>query len=272
MGKTLRYAINVQKKDKKYYMIISLFFFLATIFSLYLYAGKSLTEIGDIRGSFFIISPFFRVEATIFIYIIPLVSCITAVDIHFDEVNLYNMIFTKLDQEKLHVLRLVTVFLQTFLLLLIFLETILILMHVFLDTTNVNLIALSFMNYLAPTKEYPFMEIYLNNYVVFSQIYIMMISIYAALLSCVSYAISLFSSRKVFVYVFTFLVSLLIVAVFSLADNGWAVLYPQNLLLPFPLVATEPGGVTHEFGIVFWLVNLLIFPYVLIKLHKRLVQ
>jgi len=246
----------------------------AVIASLYFYCGKSLTNMGSIADAYFLFSNNFVFETSMFLYVIPLISSMTAVDIKFDEVNLYPALFTKINENKFHIARMVSAIIQTFIIFFVFLEIIFVLMHIFVDVNNVYILAQTQLSRQAPILTgAPFLSLCLNHYIIYTQIYIFMISIYGALLSGVSYGISLFMSKKVYVYVATFFSSLFAAALFSFMgtqfENGLVVLYPQHLLNPFGPTSVNPGIFTIEFGLFLWGAILMLVSFILLIVHRK---
>jgi hypothetical protein len=246
--------------------------FIASLISFAFYYHKDIWAISDFSRAYFLFSARETPMATILMFSLPLFVAIPHADINFVEENIKCQLFMKVKKDIYYISKVITTFMVGFFMVASFLILIYVFMWVMLKSNTTYFPKQSFFFPNDPENAgIVFARIYFNFPVLYNLLYIALVSIYGGFLAVIAYCFSLLIKSKPFVYLSSFFVSVFCVVVPMLFRNGIAVWAPNNIYLPFPLMASYPGIFSIPLGMLFWFILFSIFILIVVS-HKIKVE
>lgn len=263
--KYYKYFVSLMKVTRIPGQLYVFFSLLGGLLGIYFYHGNKNIYV-PLSQVFFLQNYNYRFFATLFVFCIPIVVSVYFCKIYFDEIDVYPFLFSKMKSRRFQYLRLISTFTQAFLLIFIFLISNLLVVYLSNKTNNTALynVSDSFRINIIDNS-HAFYLLFINNPLMFTLLYILLLSIYSGFSAMFSYSVGVYTNNKTSAYLSGFLFSILFILIASFFDNGIVVWYPQNIFLPFSMRATNPGFFTLYKGIISIILTYMIITIIIIK-------
>lgn len=249
------FSFQALVKSKKFYYCILFAILSSFILTFYMYKDEShLYNLGDINHGFFFISSENNNILNIFLICLPLLSILPYGDVYYKERLFINQILTRSKKSHYLMVNTLLAFLSGFFFIFIFLSFLYLYNYLFLHTNIDN--AFYYLSILFSENDsftqfsFPFFtDILYENPALYIWIYIIILSVYAGILSMTTFSVSLCIRTKMITYIFTFAITILSLPI--------SIFLPDMFehWLPHIIISPRSGYVDyHVQAIILWFV------------------
>lgn len=237
--KTMSYCMKTLCYKKRFFRYFIFMWVLAIMIPYLQLSGKTSAMTGTITRSYFLVN-FDNTLATMFIYLIPLIAAMIYGNIFIEERSFLPNLMMRTKLWKLNLCHMILSFLSSFLLFFFFLTLCYFITSYMVDSDGTLLESSSYLfstSAIESNRRFiSLYDMYLNAPEARLMIYNLFISIYAGICSLIAYTISLFTNKKLIVYIGPFVVTMLVMLLTNLSHS---LVYFQNLLFPNSLNAGD---------------------------------